>query len=169
MALDLNTGAMNASWTGRGDGGTIRRAIVRGNWLYVAGSFVYINGTAHSLFARLNANTGAIDSTFKIDASVPRAGGSVFGWTLAVSPDGNTIVGGGNFTEVNGAARNQIFVAENVNGASRSPTGARSGSWRPATAARSRTTCRTSTSPTTAATSPSARTAAATPTRTATR
>jgi hypothetical protein len=111
VALDLNTGAMNASWTGRGDGGTIRRAIVRGNWLYVSGSFLYINGTAHSLFARLNANTGAIDPTFQINASVPRPGGSVFGWALAISPDGNTMVGGGNFTQVNGQARNQIFVA----------------------------------------------------------
>jgi hypothetical protein len=116
VALDLNTGTMIASWTGRGDGGTIRRAIVRGNYLYVAGSFLYINGSAHSLFARLNANTGAIDNTFQINASVPRAGGSVFGWALAISPDGNTMVGGGNFTQVNGQARNQIFVAENLNG-----------------------------------------------------
>ncbi len=33
---------------------------------------------------------------------------------MAISPDGNTLVGGGNFTEVNGQPRNQIFVAENL-------------------------------------------------------
>ena len=91
---------------------------MRGNWLYVAGSFGYINGTAHSLFARVNATTGAIDSTFQINASVPRPGGSVIGWTLAVSPDGNTIVGGGNFTQVNGAGpQPDLRRGEPVNGA----------------------------------------------------
>jgi hypothetical protein len=115
VAVNPTTGATDAGWAGRGDGGSIRRAVVRGNWLYVSGSFLYINGAAHSLFARLNATTGAIDNTFQINASVPRAG-SVFGWALAISPDGNTMVGGGNFTQVNGQARNQIFVAENLLG-----------------------------------------------------
>ena len=114
VAVEPDTGATVATWNGRGDGGTIRALAVHGNWLYVSGAFGYINSTGHALFARVNASTGAIDTTFQINASVPRVGGSVIGWTMAISPDGNTLVGGGNFTEVNGQPRNQIFVAENL-------------------------------------------------------
>jgi hypothetical protein len=85
--------------------------VVFGNQLYVAGAFHWINGTEHSLLARLNAGTGAIDPTFQIDADVARTGQELV-WALALSPDGRTLMASGNFTEVEGLARNQIAMID---------------------------------------------------------
>jgi hypothetical protein len=109
VELDPSTGATVAAWTGHADGGNVAAMAVSGNNLYVGGAFHWVDGVQHSLLARLNATTGAIDPAFQIDASVPRAG-SEYVWTLAVSPDGGTLVAGGNFTQVNGTAHNQVVV-----------------------------------------------------------
>ncbi|WP_407937875.1 WD40 repeat domain-containing protein [Micromonospora viridifaciens] len=111
VALDPSTGATVAGWAGRSDGGLVRRTIVVGNRLYVAGAFHWVNGTQHSLLARLDATTGAIDPTFQIDAGVARSSSELV-WGLAVSPDGGTLVAVGNFTQVNGQARNQVVVVD---------------------------------------------------------
>ncbi|MFG3690069.1 delta-60 repeat domain-containing protein [Micromonospora sp. NPDC047740] len=111
VELDPTSGATVASWAGRSDGGLVRRTIVVGTKLYIAGAFHWVNGTQHSLLARLDATTGAIDPTFQIDASVARASSELV-WGLAVSPDGRTLVAVGNFTQVNGQARNQVVVVD---------------------------------------------------------
>jgi hypothetical protein len=111
VELDPTTAQVINSWAGHSDGGIIYEAVVSGNNLYVGGAFHWMNGAAHSLLARLNATSGAIDPTFQINASVPRAG-SEFVWTLTISPDGRTLVVGGNFTMVNGLSRNQIAMVD---------------------------------------------------------
>lgn len=112
VALNPTTGATEAGWVGRSDGGTVRDMVVHGNWLYVAGAFSWVNGTAHAGLARLNATTGAIDPVFQIDVSVGRHDTSFYAWTVDVTPDGDTLAVGGNFTLVNGASRNQIALVD---------------------------------------------------------
>ena len=114
VMIDPATGATVDSFAGKADGGVVRRAIVVGSQLYIAGAFHYVNGTAHSLLARLNATTGAIDSGFQIDASGarPYPNSSELVWAIAVSPDAKTLVATGNFTTVNGQARNQVAVID---------------------------------------------------------
>ena len=111
VELDPGTGDTIAGWVGKADGGVVRRAIVKGNYLYLAGAFHYVNGVTHSLLARLNATTGALDASFKIDASVARASSELV-WALAVSPDGKTVVASGNFKKVNGLAREQVVMID---------------------------------------------------------
>ncbi|WP_092375586.1 hypothetical protein [Micromonospora phaseoli] len=110
VALDPSTGMIMGSWVGRSDGGTVRDLALHGNWLYVAGAFNWLNGTAHSGLGRLNATTGAIDPTFTIDTTVGRHGTSRYVWTIDVSPDGRTLVVGGNFRFVNGLPREQLAL-----------------------------------------------------------
>lgn len=112
VALNPTTGATDAGWAGRSDGGTVRDMVVHGNWLYVSGAFNWINGVAHSGLARLNATTGAVDAAFQIDTTVGRHDTSFYAWTVDVSPDGATLAVGGNFTLVNGASRNQIALVD---------------------------------------------------------
>lgn len=110
VALNPTTGAIVDSWVGRSDGGMIRDMVLHDNWLYLAGAFNWINGTAHSGLARLNATTGAIDSGFNVNTSVGRHSTSPYAWTIDVTPDGNTLVVGGNFMYVNGQSRNQMAL-----------------------------------------------------------
>ncbi|MEU8254758.1 hypothetical protein AB0C06_10915 [Micromonospora inaquosa] len=112
VALNPSTGAIVDSWVGRSDGGTVRDVALYGNWLYVAGAFNWLNGTAHAGLGRLNATTGAIDPSFSIDATVGRHSTTSYVWTIDVSPDGNTLVAGGNFTLVNDLPRNQIVLVD---------------------------------------------------------
>lgn len=116
VELDPATGDTVTSWAGRGDGGVVRRAIVHGNQLYIAGAFHWVNGTEHSLLARLNATTGAVDPGFQVDASGARSypNSTELVWGLAVAPDGDTVVAVGNFTDVNGAKRNQVVMIDTV-------------------------------------------------------
>ncbi|MER7459438.1 hypothetical protein [Micromonospora sp. NPDC126480] len=112
VALNPTTGAIVDDWVGRSDGGMIRDMVRHDNWLYLAGAFNWINGTSHNGLARLNYATGAIDPTFNIDATVGRHGTNSYVWTIDVTPDGNTLVVGGNFTLVNGLSRNQMALVD---------------------------------------------------------
>ncbi|MFF0316044.1 hypothetical protein ACFYPH_15645 [Micromonospora sp. NPDC005252] len=112
VALNPATGAIIDSWVGRSDGGTVRDLVLSGNSLYVAGAFNWLNGTAHAGLGRLNATTGAIDPTFAVDATVGRHGTTSYVWTIDVTPDGGTLVLGGNFTLVNDLPRNQIALVD---------------------------------------------------------
>ncbi|WP_405434516.1 hypothetical protein [Micromonospora sp. NBC_00617] len=112
VALNPATGAIIDSWVGRSDGGTVRDLVLSGNWLYVAGAFNWLNGTAHAGLGRLNATTGAIDPTFAVDATVGRHSTTSYVWTIDVTPDGGTLVLGGNFTLVNDLPRNQIALVD---------------------------------------------------------
>ncbi|MGC4853037.1 hypothetical protein ACLQ24_06465 [Micromonospora sp. DT4] len=112
VALNPSTGAIIDSWVGRSDGGTVRDLALSGNWLYVAGAFNWLNGTAHAGLGRLNATTGAIDPAFSVDATVGRHSTTSYVWTIDVTPDGNTLAVGGNFTLLNDLPRNQIALVD---------------------------------------------------------
>ncbi|MEW2385835.1 hypothetical protein AB0873_27615 [Micromonospora sp. NPDC047707] len=112
VALNPTTGAIIDSWVGRSDGGTVRDLVLHDNWLYVAGAFNWLNGTAHGGLGRLNASTGAIDPTFNVNATVGRHTTAPYVWTIDVSPDGNTLVVGGNFMYVNELPRNQMALVD---------------------------------------------------------
>lgn len=112
VALDPETGATDAGWVGRSDGGTVRDMVMHGNSLYIGGAFNWVNGTAHSGLARLNATTGAIDAGFNVNTAVGRHTTNSYVWTIDISPDGETLVVGGNFMEVNGESRNQIALID---------------------------------------------------------
>ncbi|WP_438941309.1 hypothetical protein [Micromonospora craterilacus] len=112
VALDPATGAIRESWVGRSDGGMIRDMVLHQNHLYLAGAFNWINGAAHSGLARLNATTGAIDSTFNINATVGRHDTGSYAWTIDVTPDGRTLVAGGNFRFVNDLPRDQMALVD---------------------------------------------------------
>jgi hypothetical protein len=111
VKLEPISGQPVSGWSGQSDGGVVRSLARSGNQLYVGGAFHWIDGTRHTFLARLNATTGAVDPSFQIDADVARAG-EAFVWRIALSPDGRTLVAGGNFTQVNGLPRNQLALID---------------------------------------------------------
>jgi uncharacterized delta-60 repeat protein len=76
----------------------------------IGGGFTSFNGTARNRIARVNAN-GSLDSTFL--SGLTGADGTV--WAVAVQPDGKVLIGG-DFTHVNGTARNHLARLNSTDG-----------------------------------------------------
>ena len=112
VAVDPTTGATIASWTGKSDGGNVRSMRQSGGKLYIAGAFNWLDGVQRHGLARIDAATGAIDPGFVVDATDGRNGASPYVWTIDITPDGRTLVMGGNFMTVNGQSRNQIALID---------------------------------------------------------
>jgi hypothetical protein len=112
VELDPATGATVAGWTAHSDGGTVRTMKLHNGNLYLGGAFNWLNGVERHGTARINATSGALDPSFVVDATGGRNNVAPYVWTLDVSPDGGTLLLGGNFTVVNGVSRNQIAVIE---------------------------------------------------------
>jgi hypothetical protein len=72
--------------------------------VYVGGAFAKAGGVSHSLIARLDGVSGAIDPTWTTSIDALPATGSV--QAIAVAADGVYV--GGQFTHVNGASRSNI-------------------------------------------------------------
>jgi hypothetical protein len=112
VAVDPMTGATVGDWAGRSDGGVVRTLKQSGGSIYVGGAFNWLDGVQRHGLARIDAASGAIDPTFVVDATGGRNNVAPYVWTIDVTPDGRTLVMGGNFTLVNGLSRNQIAVID---------------------------------------------------------
>ncbi|HQQ62815.1 MAG TPA: thrombospondin type 3 repeat-containing protein [Pseudomonadales bacterium] len=87
---------------GTGANSTVQAVAVQlDDKLVIGGGFTSVNGLARNYIARLNAN-GSLDTGFN-----PGTGANSNVNALAVQPDGKVIIGG-EFTAVNGVARNRI-------------------------------------------------------------
>ena len=90
--------------------------VVNGGKVFVGGKFDKVNSVVRSSLAVLDAGTGAV-----LPFNVPVTGTLQSGApsavvTLDVTPDGKTLVIGGNFTSVAGQARNQLAIIDLVAG-----------------------------------------------------
>jgi PKD repeat protein len=117
--LDLNTGLPEASFhVPYINTGKVADLVVRGNRLYIAGSFTKVAGVAHGGLASLNATTGVVDPFMDIQLTGHHndtgsgAQGPVGPWAFDISPDGNTMVAIGNFKYADGLLRDQVVMID---------------------------------------------------------
>jgi hypothetical protein len=118
VALASASGNRVTSWQASASG-TVRDLVVAGSDLYVAGRFGKVNGAGRSGLARLDVSSGALESW-----KAQTAGGRPV--ALSLSADGQSLVVGGDFTSLAGAARTYL-------GSVSTATGQASG-WAPAPA-----------------------------------
>jgi PKD repeat protein len=78
--------------------------------LLIGGSFSTVGGQSRTALASLNPTTGAVTSYADLAFANPLNGGSRQVLKMAVSPDGNTLVVIGNFTQIEGQGRQ--FIAK---------------------------------------------------------
>ena len=84
----------------------VRAMALNGNSLYIGGQFTTADKIKEDGVARLNATTGAADSTFSMPISVPAVSGlSLKVAALAVSADGTQLAIAGTFLDVDGQPR----------------------------------------------------------------
>ncbi|MDY7089506.1 MAG: delta-60 repeat domain-containing protein [Actinomycetota bacterium] len=98
-----------SAFTARIGWGDVRALQARGSRLYAAGTFQAINGVNRAGLARLNADTGAVDTSFDARLSAP-------GLTRTrvehfdISPDGRKLVAIGALLRASGHDRTQIAM-----------------------------------------------------------
>ena len=117
--LDLTTGNLVSTFKPPTfNFGYINDLVVRGNRLYLAGTFTKVGGKAHGGLASLNATTGALDPFMNIQLtghhndSGSGAQGWIGPWDFDVTPDGATMVAIGDFKYANGLLRDQVVMID---------------------------------------------------------
>ncbi len=98
--------------------GQVNDLVLRGNRLYLAGTFPKVGGVNHAGLAALNATTGALDPFMNVQLSGHHndtgggAQGAVGPWGIDVTPDGSKMVVIGNFKVADGLPRDQVALIE---------------------------------------------------------
>jgi hypothetical protein len=96
----------------------VKDLILRGNRLYIAGTFTKVGGQTHHRLAALNATSGALDAAVDLqfndhhNDSGTGVQGAVGVSDIDVTADGHTMVAIGNFKHVNGLLRDQVAVLD---------------------------------------------------------
>jgi hypothetical protein len=83
-----------------------------GNTLYIAGRFNAVGGQARTLMASLDATTGALTGEVDLTFSGTHNGGISVVSKMEVTPAGDRLLAIGNFTSVEGQARDQIVMVD---------------------------------------------------------
>lgn len=108
LAYDYRTGALSNVFAARLNGqGLGLAASPDGTRIYVTGEFTEVNGVPRSRVAALNANTGAVSSTWRPTLNA-RA--------RPIVARGTTVYVGGAFTVANGVARSRVAAFTNGTG-----------------------------------------------------
>jgi PKD repeat protein len=110
--VNVNTGAVVASFQPPNIEGRIHNLALRGDRLYIAGRFLQIANQPHTLFAALDPDTGALDPNVEFTFSEPRNGGNLSIQSMDVTTDGSKAVLIGNFTKIDGVRRYQIGMID---------------------------------------------------------
>ena len=90
----------------------VKDLVVHGQRLFLAGEFSTVNGQARNGLAAVDATSGALDGDVAVAFTAPRQGNDARVETIAVTPDGTTLVAGGNFTVVDGQSRWQMALVD---------------------------------------------------------
>jgi hypothetical protein len=89
----------------------VRAMALSGSALYIGGQFAKVDGVSEQGVARLNAATGAADTTFSMPISIPAVSGlSLKVAALAVSADGTQLAIAGTFLDVAGQSRPRVAL-----------------------------------------------------------
>ena len=90
----------------------VKDLVVHGSRLVLAGDFTSVGGQPRGGLAAVDAGSGALDGDVATAFSVPRQGNEPRVETIAVTPDGSTLVAAGNFTEADGQSRWQVALVD---------------------------------------------------------
>ena len=107
VAVNATTGAL--IWKANMNAQVVAIALSHG-LVYAGGFFTTANGTARSYLAAFSQSTGALNATWKPTTNLEVKG-------LVVTTDGSRVVVGGDFTQLNGAAKSHLGAVNATTGA----------------------------------------------------
>ena len=117
--VDATTGAPVAGFRPR-PSAEVKDIAVSGDRVFLAGPFATVRSVARIGLAAVDVETGAVDSDVNVAFTEPRQGVSPRVESIAVTPDGKTLVAGGNFTKAGGQERWQVALLDVTDGRSAS-------------------------------------------------
>lgn len=109
--FDLTTGALTA-WNPKVDKTVNDIDLARANRqkVLLAGTFTTVNGTPRPYFASVNSSDGALTDWMNLKVTGGQDGFPTMGFNIVTNSDGSLIFGTGNFTAVNGAEHQRVFL-----------------------------------------------------------
>jgi hypothetical protein len=109
-------GSVVTAFTGSVNG-YLRAMALNGNALYIGGKFSSVDGTKENGVARLNATTGALDTTFGLSISNPVTPSSALqAEGMSVTSDGTVLAIAGSFLDVAGQSRPRLALVDTGGG-----------------------------------------------------
>jgi hypothetical protein len=111
VKLDATTGVTDPTFKTSVHSG-VKDIAVSGTRLYLAGAFTTVSGKARGGLAAVDTVTGGVDPDVNIAFTDPRQGTVPRVESIAVAPDGRTLVAGGNFLTADGQSRSQIAMLD---------------------------------------------------------
>ncbi|MGH9039882.1 MAG: hypothetical protein ACRDZ3_06590, partial [Acidimicrobiia bacterium] len=123
LKLNPTTGAVVNDFDVSTGGNPVKDIAIVGDRLFLAGVFSSVGGDSHRGVAVIDLDTNTVDPSFNVQFTVPRQTSELDPITqlpidkprvesIAVSPDGKTLVAGGNFTKADGQDRFQIALVD---------------------------------------------------------
>ncbi len=116
--LNTTNGALVPGFVPAVVNGAVNDAVLRGNRLYLGGSFTKVANQNHAGLAALNATTGAVDNFVQTQIAGHHnwagsgAKGAVQVDSFDITPDASRLIMIGNFKTVNGLPRDQIAMLD---------------------------------------------------------
>jgi hypothetical protein len=111
VKLNAVTGALDTTFN-VSVSAAVKDLVVHGARLFLAGDFTSVAGQPRGGLAAVDAGSGALDGALDVAFTVPRQGNEPRVETIAVTPDGATLVAGGNFTVAGGQSRWQVALLD---------------------------------------------------------
>lgn len=95
--------------------GTVRASAVAGEWTYIGGSFLTVDGRTATRLARVSTATGEPDPSFDVAIGSPTSTTDVVN-ALAVDPATGVLYVGGSFTVAGGLSRSNVAAVDTATG-----------------------------------------------------
>jgi PKD repeat protein len=110
--LNVSNGQRTAGFTPPSMNGRVKDIKLSGGRLWIGGTFQTVSGVSRPSLATLNPATGARDPYMNLPITGVHNGGANQLLKFDITPDGSKLVGIGNFTQVDGQDRRQIFMLD---------------------------------------------------------
>ncbi len=115
--INVSNGQRTAGFTPPAMNGRVKDIKLSNGRLWIAGTFQTVAGVSRPALATLNPATGARDPYMDLPITGVHNGGANQLLKFDITPDGTKLVGIGNFTQVAGQDRRQIFMLDLTGGA----------------------------------------------------
>ncbi|MGD9957969.1 hypothetical protein [Nocardioides sp.] len=110
--VDVATGAVVGAFNPGTVSGAVRDLRLAGGRLWLAGSFTRVGGQAQAVLATVDPTSGAFQPYMRASITGVHNSGATRVSKIDITPNGTRLIAVGNFAQVNGSNRAQVFMLD---------------------------------------------------------